>query len=126
MALKKLKKADWQSYLELISHGIARGLRAELEVQPFRVGDHVEAAWVLVEWLVYRPDTDLLAISIKSAERLVTVAQPRDVFLAAKRHGIVGLEIVGPDMTRRVVRFLQAFSLPPHLRRELRGRGKES
>ena len=119
MALKKLKKDDWRSDCELISHDIARGLRAELEVVSLVPGN-AGAMWVPIHKLAYDPKTDLLEIAVKGVGIDHFVAHPVEFLVATKPRGIVALEIVAPDAARRVVRFLEPFSLPPDRMHALR------
>jgi Family of unknown function (DUF5335) len=45
MAARSLAKAEWQSYCDRISKGLA-GRRAEIEVTGLRIGDQVAAGFL--------------------------------------------------------------------------------
>jgi hypothetical protein len=120
MGVRRLVRADWQSYCERISRGIGRGQRAELEVVSVELGDHLEAKWSPIIGLVYEPKTDMLEVALEGVDHLI--AHPREVLIERSKRGIVGVEIVAADDVRRIVRLLEPLSLPRRGGRRVRTR----
>lgn len=115
MGVQGLVKADWKPYCDRISRGIEQGQRAELELVSLGMGDHVEAKWLRIHGLVYEPKADLLEVALEGVDHLI--AHPKELLIETSPRGIVGLEIVGEDYVRHIVKLLEPLSLPPRGRR---------
>ncbi len=118
MNVERLVRADWASYCDRISRGIEQGQRAELELVSLEIGDHIEAKWLPIHGLVYEPKADLLEVALEDVDHLI--AHPKELLVETSPRGIVGLEIVGGDDVRRIVKLLEPLSLPPRGRRRAR------
>ena len=109
MALQQLVKAEWRSYCDRISRGLA-GRSAELEVVSLDLGDHVEARWVPLYGIVYDPKSGVLEIALEGIDHLID--RPRDLYIEETGRGLVAVEIVAEDETRQIVKLREPLVLP--------------
>ncbi len=121
MGVQRLVKADWGLYCDRISRGIEQGQRAELELVSLDAGDHVEAKWLRIYGFVYEPKADLLEVALEDVDHLI--AHPKELLIETSARGIVGLEIVGEDDIRRIVKLIEPLSLLRHGRRRAQTHG---
>ena len=93
MAARALAKAEWQTYCDHVSKGLA-GKRAHIEVTGLSLGDQVAAKWLPLFGITYDPKDDLLEIALEGFDHLIH--KPHDIYVDDGPDGLsVGVSPLG-------------------------------
>jgi hypothetical protein len=112
MALRKLDKAEWRPFCDVISKTLT-GKRAEIEVASLSLGDQIEAEWLPFLGIVYDPKNDMIEIALEGVDHMIR--KPREFFVDLGPDGLASFEIVDADGTREIIRLRDPLMLPaPH------------
>jgi len=112
MDARKLERAEWQTFFDLLSKGLV-GKRAEIEVASLALGAQVEAQWLPLLGIVYDPKDDLVEIALDGLDHLIH--KPRELYLAVDDGALASLQVVDDDGTRETVRWRDPLMLPKPL-----------
>ncbi|MGO8915650.1 MAG: DUF5335 domain-containing protein [Stellaceae bacterium] len=112
MAVRKLERAGWQAFFDLLSKGLV-GKRAEIEIASLALGTQVEAEWLPLLGIVYDPKSDVVEVALDGLDHLIH--QPRELYLAVDDDALASLVIVDDDGARQTVRWRDPLMLPKPL-----------
>jgi hypothetical protein len=109
MATRKLDKAQWRAFFDLVSTGLL-GMRAEIEVDSLEIGAQVEAEWLPVLGITYDPKDDVLEIALEGVDHLIH--KPREIHVDEGIGGLESLLVVDGDGVRQIVKLREPLMLP--------------
>lgn len=109
MAVRQLARDDWHNFLEELTSTV-RGRQTVVEVASADLGDQRLVENVPLLGLSYDARGDILEIEFETIGH--RVASPTDLFVDQPPAGMIGLEIVGKDGTRTILRLQEPLLLP--------------
>jgi len=109
MAISKLEKSMWQSYLDQVSKALDNK-RAEIKVQSLALGDQIEAEWLPLLGLTYDPKSDIVEVLLEGLDHLIH--KPKEVYVDRDLSGLASLEVIDKDEVRQIVRLRDPLMLP--------------
>jgi hypothetical protein len=109
MATRKLDKAQWRAFFDLVSGGLL-GMRAEIEVDSLELGAQVEAEWLPVLGITYDPKDDILEIALEGVDHLIHGA--REIYVDEGVTGLESLLVVDGDGVKQIVKLREPLMLP--------------
>ena len=110
MALEKLDSAQWQSFFDRVSKGLA-GKEAEIEVEGLDIGDEIEAEWIPLTGISYDPKDNVLSIFSNDLEHMIH--GPQEVWVDIGVDGLHSMEVVDKDGHKQIVVLRDELALPP-------------
>jgi hypothetical protein len=109
MAIHKLEKTAWRSYLDEISKSLT-GKRAEIEIDSLGIGAQIEAKWLPLLGVVYDPKSDLVEIALEGVDHLIR--EPRELYVDYHADGLRSLEIIDAGGAHQIVQLRDPLMLP--------------
>lgn len=110
MATKDIAKDRWHSFFEEFTKAIQGRRQAGVEVVSLGYGDQVLAANAPLHGLSYDTRSETFEVEMEGIDHRVT--RPRNVFVEWEAGGVVGVEIVGDDDVRTIVKISEPLMLP--------------
>ncbi|TWA53175.1 hypothetical protein FBZ84_13328 [Azospirillum baldaniorum] len=110
MALQKLGKAEWHSFLDYLSKGLV-GKHTEIEVTSLALGQQIEAKWLPLLGIVYDHKDDVIEIALEGVDHMVN--RPRELYVDLAVGNLASLEIVDADDNRQIITLRDPLMLPP-------------
>jgi hypothetical protein len=112
MAIHKLEKSSWQTYLDKVSKTLV-GKQTEIEVDALDIGAQIEAEWIPLQGITYDPKNDLVEVLVEGLDHLIR--DPGEIWVDHGPAGLTSMEIIGTDGVKQIIRFRDALLLPgPH------------
>jgi hypothetical protein len=109
MAIEEIAKSEWQRYLEDLTKTIS-GRQTSVEVASAEIGDQPLAERVAFLGLSYDARRDEIEVALENiAHRVV---KPRSIFIDREPGGLIGIEIIGADDARTIIRLSAPLMLP--------------
>jgi hypothetical protein len=106
----KLKKQDWQAFLDRVSKALT-GKRAEIEIASLAIGDQIEAEWLPLIGLAYDPRSDQIEVALENLDHLIS--RPRELYFEEDLGQLSSLAIVDSEGTQQIIRLKDPLMLPP-------------
>jgi hypothetical protein len=109
MATRKLEKAEWHPYFELVSKGLA-GKRADVEVVSPAIGDQFEAEGKQLIGVTYDPKDDVLEVALDGLDHMIQ--HPRLIHVEEESGLLTSLEVIDADKVSQIIRLREGLLLP--------------
>jgi len=109
MAVKKLEKGHWGTYLDQFSKQLPVQL-AEVMVESLKLGSQVEAKWLRVFSVNYDHKDDIIVISLDGLEHIIH--RPKTIFIDDSDGIVTSLEVIDVDDTHHLVQFRKPLAQP--------------
>jgi hypothetical protein len=109
MSTSKLKKTEWQSYFDHVSHTL-EGKLAEVEVNSLELGSVHQAEWVPIMGITYDKKNDLFEIVLEGLDHMIR--KPRDVFVEQNGVELLSVKIVDEDNVTQIIKLRDPLMLP--------------
>jgi hypothetical protein len=110
MAIRKLEKPEWRSFLDVVSK-LLEAKEAEIEVESLDLGEQVEAEWLPLIGITYDPKDDLVEVALEGVDHMIR--KPSEIYLESDVGTLASIEIVGDDGVKQIVKFRDQLRLPP-------------
>jgi hypothetical protein len=110
MAIRKLEKPEWRSFLDGVSK-LLEAKEAEIEVDSLDLGEQVEAEWLPLIGITYDPKDDLVEVALEGVDHMIR--KPSEIYLESDAGTLASIEIVGDDGVKQIVKFRDQLRLPP-------------
>ena len=110
MATRKLEKAKWKPFLDVMSETLV-GKRAEIEVDSLSLGSQIEAEWMPLLGITYDPKNDLVEVTLDGLDHLIH--RPRELNVDVGAGGLTSIEVVDAEGVQQIIRLRDAMMLPP-------------
>ena len=107
MAIRQLRRSDWNHYFDAFSKAKSDSGRidyAEIRVFSPEIGAQPETSWLPLEGLTYDPKGDQLDIFVKGLDHMIV--HPQAIHVDESNGRLDSIEVVREDGTYEVVEFL--------------------
>lgn len=109
MTVRQLARDDWHPFLEELTRSV-RGRQTRVEVASADLGDQRLVENVPLLGLSYDTRGDILEIEFESIGH--RVVNPSALFVDQAPSGMIGLEVIGKDGDRTIMRLSEPLLLP--------------
>jgi len=110
MATRNIAKDQWHPFFEQFTKTIQDQRQADVDIASLEHGDQLLAERVPLYGLSYDPRGDTFEVEMANIGH--RVIRPREVFVDWQAGGVVGIEIVGDDDVRTILRIREPLMLP--------------
>ena len=101
MPIRRLKKAEWRSYLDHIARAIL-GRRAAIEIRSPQFSNDIQAEWLPLQGISYDPRNDILVIAVSGLKHMVH--RPQHLVVEEDGGQLATLEVIDQDGVWQIVR----------------------
>jgi hypothetical protein len=109
MAVKKLEKDVWGTYLDHFSTHLPVQL-AEVMVESLALGSQVEAEWLRIFSVNYDHKDDIIIIALEGLDHIIHA--PKTIFVDEAQGQVTSLEIIDLDEVRHLIQLRKPLGLP--------------
>jgi hypothetical protein len=109
MAVRKLDKKEWRTFLDGVSKAL-EGKQAEIEVDSLALGSQTQAKSLPLLGLVYDPNDDIVEVALEGLDHMVQ--KPREIYVDTGAGGLMSLEIVDADGGKQIVKLTDPLKVP--------------
>jgi hypothetical protein len=109
MAVKKLEKGRWGTYLDQFSIHLPVQV-AEVMVESLKLGSRVEAEWVRIFSVNYDHKDDIIVISLEGLEHIIH--RPKTIFIDESDGQVTSLEIIDVAEAHHLVLLRKPLAQP--------------
>jgi len=107
--IRRLKKAEWRSYLDRVARNLL-GKRAAIEIRSPQFSNEIEAEWSPVLGISYDPRKDILEIAVTGLKHMIR--KPQHLVVEEDGGRLATLEIIDQDGISQIVRLREEPILP--------------
>lgn len=110
MATTQLHKAEWQSYFDRLSKGLAgKQEQVEIEVESLSLGSQIEAEWLPLQGITYDPKSDIVEVLMEGLDHLIH--RPQNVFIDYGATGLQSIAVIDGDNNTQVIKLRDPLML---------------
>jgi hypothetical protein len=108
--IRRLKKAEWRSYLDRIARALI-GRRAAIEIRSPQFSNDIQAEWLPLQGISYDPRKDILEIAVSGLKHMIR--KPQHLVVEEDGGELATLEIIDQDGLSQIVRLREEAARPP-------------
>jgi Family of unknown function (DUF5335) len=107
--IRRLKKAEWRSYLDRIARALI-GRRAAIEIRSPQFSNDIQAEWLPLQGISYDPRKDILEIAVSGLKHMIR--KPLHLIVEEDSGQLATLEIIDQDGLSQIVRLREEAARP--------------
>jgi hypothetical protein len=107
--IRRLKKAEWRSYLDRIARALI-GRRAAIEIRSPQFSNDIQAEWLPLQGISYDPRKDILEIAVSGLKHMIR--KPLHLIVEEDSGQLATLEIIDQDGLSQIVRLQEEAARP--------------
>lgn len=107
--IRRLKKAEWRSYLDRIARALI-GRRAAIEIRSPQFSNDIQAEWLPLQGISYDPKKDILEIAVSGLKHMIR--KPLHLIVEEDSGQLATLEIIDQDGLSQIVRLREEAARP--------------
>ena len=107
--IRRLKKAEWRSYLDRIARALI-GRRAAIEIRAPQFSNDIQAEWLPLQGISYDPRKDILEIAVTGLKHMIR--KPLHLVVEEDGGQLATLEIIDQDGLSQIVRLREDAARP--------------
>lgn len=110
MAARNIPKDQWHPFFERFTKTIQDQRQADVEIASLEYGDQLLAEKVSLHGLSYDAKGGIFEVEMANINH--RVIRPAQVFVDWEAGGVIGVEVVGDDDVRTILRIREPLMLP--------------
>ena len=107
--IRRLKKAEWRSYLDRIARALI-GRRAAIEIRSPQFSNDIQAEWLPLQGISYDPRKDILEVAVTGLRHMIR--KPLHLVVEEDGGQLATLEIIDQDGLSQIVRLREDAARP--------------
>lgn len=109
MAIVKLEKPQWESYLGMMSQSLL-GKQAEIEVNSLAIGNQIEAEWLPLLGVAYDTKNDVLEIALEGLDHLIH--KPTELYIDEHFNRLISILVLDAEGIKQIINMRDPIMLP--------------
>jgi hypothetical protein len=107
--IRRLKEAEWRSYLDRIARALI-GRRAAIEIRSPQFSNAIQAEWLRLQGIAYDPRKGILEIAVTGLKDMIR--KPRHLVVEEDGGQFAILQIIDQDGLSQIVRLRDEAAQP--------------